>query len=98
MVRTGVRIGLTWAAVATLAACASHSITRTHTTLGEVDMDGLECRSGKQPGSSIGRSYCATPEAWASYDAKEKAQSRALLDRNRDQEDNRRLYPGMKAD
>lgn len=98
MARSIVRIGLAVAFATTLSACASHSISRTRTTLGEVNMEGLECRNEKQPGSSIGRSYCASPESWASYDAKEKAHSNALLDRNRDQEDNRRLYPGMKAD
>lgn len=97
MIRSSVLTGLLVVVATTLSACASHSISRTRTTLGQVNMEGLECRRENQPGSSIGRSYCTSPEAWASYDAKEKAQSKALLDRSQD-EDNRRLYPGMKAD
>lgn len=97
MTRSGVGVGLIALCAAALTGCASHSITRTQTTLGEVDMNGLECRRENQPGSSIGRSYCTSPEAWAKLDAKEKAQSAALLNRGGD-EDNRRLYPGMKAD
>ncbi len=97
MTRSGAWVVLLASCATILAACASHPVTRTQTTLGEVNMEGLECRRENQPGSSIGRSYCTSPEAWAKYDAKEKAQSRMLLDRGGD-EDNRRLYPGMKAD
>jgi len=97
MVRSCVTVGLLALCATGLTGCASHSITRTQTTLGEVNMDGLECRRENQPGSSIARSYCTSPEAWAKHDAKERAQSASLLNRGSD-EDNRRLYPGMKAD
>ena len=97
MARSSVWVGLLLVGATTLSACASHSVSRTRTTLGQVNMEGLECRRENEPGSIIGRSYCASPEAWATYDAKEKAQSKALLDRSHD-EVNRRLYSGMKAD
>lgn len=92
------RIGVVILLATLLGACTtSPSVTRTRTTLGEVNMDGLECRRDKPAGSSIGRTICATPENWAKYDADQRAKTQAMLDRNRDQEDNRRLYPGMKS-
>ncbi len=95
MTRTGVLLLL-----ATLvAACsATPSINRTRTTLGEVNMEGLECRRDKPPGSSIGRTICATPENWAQFEADESEESQAMLDRQRDDTDNRVLYRGMRAD
>lgn len=99
MTLTGVVAGAAAVCTALLTACAaSPLITRTRTTLGEVNMEGLECRGDKPPGSSISRNICATPEAWAKYEADGAAESKAMLDRNRDLEDNRRLYRGMKAD
>jgi hypothetical protein len=95
MTRTGVLLLL-----ATLvAACsATPSINRTRTTLGEVNMEGLECRRDKPPGSSIGRTICATPENWAEYEKAQSDTSQAALDRRRDQSDNRIFYPGMRPD
>ena len=99
MTRTHAIAGVAVVCMVLLTACATpHAITRTKTTLGQVDMAGLECRSDKQPGSNISRSICATPAACAKDDATGAAQAKAVLDRNRDLEDNRRLYPGMKAD
>ena len=76
---------------------ASPSVNRTKTTLGEINMDGLECRRDKPPGSSIPRTICASPDDWANYEKDQKAKTQAMLDRARDQEDNRRLYTGMKS-
>lgn len=95
MTRTGVVVlmGLL------LAACSvSPSIVRTKTTLGQVNMEGLECRRDKTPGSTIGRTICASPEHWARYENEQAQQSQAMLDRVRDHTDNRRLYVGMRAD
>lgn len=61
-------------------------------------MEGLECRADKPPGSSIGRTICASPEDWARYEKDQIAKSQALIARTTDQQDNRQLYPGMKAD
>jgi len=43
------------------------------------------------------RTICASPVDWANYEKDQKAKTQAMLDRARDQEDNRRLYPGMKS-
>lgn len=95
MTRTGAMV-LT---VILLGACTSTpSITRTKTTLGQVDMEGLECRRDRQAGSNIGRTICATPASWANYENEGAAKSQAMLDDIDDSTDNRRLYPGMRAD
>jgi hypothetical protein len=62
------------AALALLAAgCAAGStVTRTSTTLGEVDMKGLECRRQPRIDSLLGETICASPEAWAEFDARER--------------------------
>ena len=95
MTRTGALV-LT---VMFLGACTTTpSITRTKTTLGQVDMEGLECRRDRQAGSNIGRTICASPESWANYENVEAAKSQAMLDDIDENTDNRRLYPGMRAD
>ncbi len=82
-----------------LASCStSPSITRTKTTLGEVDMTGLECKRDTPAGSSIARTICATPEDWAKLESEEAARSQAELAQHRSQQDNRVLYRGMRAD
>lgn len=95
MTRSGVFV----LAAFVLAACtATPTISRTKTTLGEVDMTGLECRREKASGSNIGRTICASPQTWANYENVEASKSQALLDNIQDNTDNRRLYRGMRAD
>lgn len=93
------RIGAVVLIVMLVGACTTTpSITRTRTTLGEVDMEGLECRRDRQAGSNIGRTICASPASWANYENEEATKSQALLDDIDDSTDNRRLYPGMRAE
>jgi hypothetical protein len=85
--------------VALISACSvSPSISRTKTTLGEVDMAGLDCRRDQPAGSHIGRTICASPEAWSKYESEEGSKSQAMLGEIQDNTDNRKLYPGMRAD
>jgi hypothetical protein len=56
----------------TVAACSASPIyTRTHTTLGEVDLTGLECRKDTPINTNVPRTVCASPEAWAAYQKEE---------------------------
>ena len=85
--------------VALISACTvSPSISRSRTTLGKVDMADLDCRREKPAGSHIGRTICASPEAWSKYERNEGSKSEAMLGEIQDNTDNRKLYPGMRAE
>ncbi len=63
------------------AGCAIQpTITHTRSTLGEVDMTGMVCRTEKPVGSNSQQTVCASREAWARYDANGLAQANRLLD------------------
>lgn len=84
--------------VALCAACSMKpAVTRNVTTLGEVNMEGLDCRRLKQPGSNIWQTICASPAAWAQEDAREAEVAQSLRS-VQDSGDNRVLYPGMRRD
>ncbi len=56
-----------------ISACAIEPLVeRTRTTLGEVDLTGLECRDEAVMGSLRKRTICASPEQWAAYDEEER--------------------------
>ncbi|MBI1358943.1 MAG: hypothetical protein GC155_01530 [Alphaproteobacteria bacterium] len=58
-----------------LAGCVTPSYTKKVTTLGQVDMTGLECRRVQPIDSHAQRTMCATPASWAKYDRKQIAAS-----------------------
>ena len=67
----------------TLTACAATpAYQRETTTLGEVDISGLECRDEAPITSLRKRTVCASPEQWAEYDALQRERIEDF-DRNR---------------
>lgn len=58
------------AALAAVAACSTTpSVSKQRMTLGEANISGMECRREKPPGTNMPRTVCASPEAWAKFDA-----------------------------
>jgi hypothetical protein len=71
-----------------LAGCATApapSYIKEVTTLGQVDMTGLVCRTDQVTGSMQKKTYCASPEAWAKYDARMAQKNDDLFAYNRSQ-------------
>jgi hypothetical protein len=76
------RLILGLATLALAAGCATTRpvVSRTETTLAQVDMTGLVCRYEAPTGSNMKRSVCASPDQWKKYDEANQAQSEYLLD------------------
>lgn len=74
-----------WILVTALAVtgCVTPSYTKQVTTLGEVDMTGLQCRRVDPIDSHMQRTMCATPASWAKYDRKQIAASEAFFSATR---------------
>jgi hypothetical protein len=80
-------------AAAILAGCATTPAAlynKEVTTLGQVDMTGLVCRTDQVTGSIRKKTYCASPEMWARYDARMRDQSDAIYDISRSATKSRR--------
>ena len=72
-------VGFCIAAI-TLAACSSvPTVTKERMTLGEANIDGMDCRREKAPDTNIPRTICASPQAWAVFDEKRRRETEALL-------------------
>lgn len=68
------------ATVFVLAACAvTPTVTKERMTLGEANIEGMECRKDRAPDTNIPRTICASPESWAVFDEKRRRESAALL-------------------
>lgn len=68
------------AAAAALAACSTTpTITKERMTLGEANIDGMECRREKAPDTNIPRTICASPQAWAVFDAERRRETEELM-------------------
>lgn len=61
------------------AACSTPAVTREVTTLGQVDLTGLECRTESQIDSHLAKTFCATPSAWKKWDRKMAQQTDDLF-------------------
>lgn len=62
-------------AVASAAGCATQVIAKDRMTLAEADIGGMECRKETPIGTNKARTICASPEAWAKFDAKQKQEA-----------------------
>lgn len=63
-----------------LAACAATpTVTKERMTLGEANIEGMECRKDRAPDTNIPRTICAAPEAWAIFDEKRRRETAELL-------------------
>lgn len=78
------RAAIVFIAAIAVAGCSTQpTVRKTVTTLGEVDMTGMECRREGVTGSMRSETVCASPETWAVYDAKQRAETDALLAQQR---------------
>ncbi|HEV7694629.1 MAG TPA: hypothetical protein VGO52_27575 [Hyphomonadaceae bacterium] len=59
------------------------TVTKQQMTLGEANIEGMECRREAATGSAVPKTMCASPESWNRYDRKMQAASDAVLDRQR---------------
>ncbi len=65
---------------AALAACsATPLVSREKTTLGEANIEGLECRRDRAIDTNIPRTICAAPQAWAKFDERRRQESADLM-------------------
>jgi hypothetical protein len=67
-------------AAALLGACsATPLVTKERMTLGEANIDGLECRKDKPITTNIPRTICASPQAWAAFDERRRKETDELM-------------------
>lgn len=77
MFKTAAVLGAT---VFVLAACAATpAVTRERMSLGEANIEGMECRKDREPNTNIPRTICAPPESWAAFDEKRRRETADLL-------------------
>lgn len=79
MFRTILLSGLGVSAIALSACMTTPLVTREKMTLGEANIEGMECRKDRPPDTNIPRTICASPEAWAAFDDKRRRETEDLL-------------------
>lgn len=78
MLRTALFAAL--AATTVVSACSTTPlVTSEHMTLGEANIEGMECRKDRPPDTNIPRTICASPEAWAAFDERRRRETADLL-------------------
>jgi hypothetical protein len=55
------------------------TVTKARMTLGEANIEGMECRVVRPISSQQPRTICASPESWAAQDKKERLASEDLF-------------------
>ena len=77
MIRTALILG---AACLGASACSlTPTVTKSRMTLGEANIEGMECRREVPIGSNQPRTVCASPQAWAAYDRNQRLASEDLF-------------------
>lgn len=56
------------AGLAASACSTTPIVTKQNMTLGEANIEGMECRRDKPIGSNMPKTICASPQAWAAFD------------------------------
>jgi len=79
MFRTILLAGLGMGAIALSACTATPTVTREKMTLGEANIEGMECRKDRPPDTNIPRTICASPQAWAAFDSERRRESDELM-------------------
>jgi hypothetical protein len=79
MFRTILFAGIGASAIAVSACSTTPLVTRETMTLGEANIEGMECRKDRPPDTNIPRMICASPEAWAAFDARRRRETEDLL-------------------
>jgi hypothetical protein len=67
------------AAIVVTGCSATPLVTRERMTLGEANVEGMECRQDKPITTNIPRTICASPEAWAKYDERARRATEELI-------------------
>lgn len=63
-----------------LSACSTvPTVTSERMTLGEANIEGMECRRDTPPDSNIPRTICASPESWAAFDERRRRETEELF-------------------
>lgn len=79
MFRTILLAGLGFGAIAVSACSTTPLVTREKMTLGEANIEGMECRRDRPPDTNIPRTICASPAAWAAFDENRRRETDALF-------------------
>jgi len=78
-----VAVFLVLSAVAVGGCATSPTVSKERMTLGEARIEGMECRRTAPIGSLFKRTVCASPEAWAQFDAERRSETDLLFDKAR---------------
>ena len=74
------RTALILTVAAVLVGCsATPIVTKQRMTLGEANIEGMECRKDAPPDSNIPRTICASSRAWAAFDENRQRETDAIL-------------------
>jgi hypothetical protein len=79
MLRIALLTGLATAAAALAGCSTTPLVTSERMTLGEANIEGMECRKDRPPDTNIPRTICASPEAWAAFDERRRRETADLL-------------------
>ncbi len=79
MLRMSLLANLATASVALSACSTTPLVTSERMTLGEANIEGMECRKDRPPDTNIPRTICASPEAWAAFDERRRRETADLL-------------------
>lgn len=82
MIRTALVLGL--ACLAASACSTTPTVTKTRMTLGEANIEGMQCRREAPIGSNAPRTVCASPDAWAKYDKAQRRESEMAFQQSRE--------------
>jgi hypothetical protein len=74
---------LSAAFLGTTACTMTPTVTKQRMTLGEANIEGMECRRDKSIGTVMPKTICASKESWAQFDAKALAESEAVFSSQR---------------
>jgi hypothetical protein len=71
------------AAVLVAGCSMTPSVTKQRMTLGEANIEGMECRRERPMGTNLPRTVCASPEVWAKFDAAARYESDLAFEKAR---------------
>ena len=63
--------------------CMTPTVTKARMTLGEANIEGMECRRDTPIGTAQPRTICASPEAWAKVDKDARRESELAFEQGR---------------
>jgi hypothetical protein len=76
---SGLFSGISLAAVALSACSMTPTVTKQRMTLGEANIEGMECRRDVPIDTNIPRTICASATAWAAFDENRRRETDSIL-------------------